>query len=87
MIKKRLIYLLKDSKKYIVYDILFKLLGLFSQIIMVFTITRVIQKAMYLNLTNTDILMFFIVFCLVLFIRVFSDKMSTRCSYLASCSM
>ena len=87
MIKKRLIYLLKDSKKYIVYDILFKLLGLFSQIIMVFTITRVIQKAMYLNLTNTDILMFFIVFCLVLFIRVFSDKMSTRCSYLASCDV
>lgn len=87
MIKKRLIYLLKDSKKYIVYDILFKLLGLFSQIIMVFTITRVIQKAMYLNLTNTDILMFFIVFCLVLFIRVLSDKMSTRCSYLASCDV
>lgn len=87
MIKKRLIYLLKDSKKYIVYDILFKLLGLFSQIIMIFTITRVIQKAMYLNLTNTDILMFFIVFCLVLFIRVFSDKMSTRCSYLASCDV
>lgn len=87
MIKKRLIYLLKDSKKYIVYDILFKLLGLFSQIIMVFTITRVIQKAMYLNLTNTDILMFFSVFCLVLFIRVFSDKMSTRCSYLASCDV
>lgn len=87
MIKKRLIYLLKDSKKYIVYDILFKLLGLFSQISMVFTITRVIQKAMYLNLTNTDILMFFIVFCLVLFIRVFSDKMSTRCSYLASCDV
>ncbi len=87
MIKKRLIYLLKDSKKYIVYDILFKLLGLFSQIVMVFTITRVIQKAMYLNLTNTDILMFFIVFCLVLFIRVFSDKMSTRCSYLASCDV
>lgn len=87
MIKKRLIYLLKDSKKYIVYDILFKLLGLFSQIIMVFAITRVIQKAMYLNLTNTDILMFFIVFCLVLFIRVFSDKMSTRCSYLASCDV
>lgn len=87
MIKKRLIYLLKDSKKYIVYDILFKLLGLFSQIIMVFTITRVIQKAMYLNLTNTDILMFFIIFCLVLFIRVFSDKMSTRCSYLASCDV
>ncbi len=87
MIKKRLIYLLKDSKKYIVYDILFKLLGLFSQIIMVFAITRVIQKAMYLNLTNTDILMFFSVFCLVLFIRVFSDKMSTRCSYLASCDV
>lgn len=87
MIKKRLIYLLKDSKKYIVYDILFKLLGLFSQISTVFTITRVIQKAMYLNLTNTDILMFFIVFCLVLFIRVFSDKMSTRCSYLASCDV
>jgi hypothetical protein len=87
LIKKRLIYLLKDSKKYIVYDILFKLLGLFSQIIMVFTITRVIQKAMYLNLTNTDILMFFIIFCLVLFIRVFSDKMSTRCSYLASCDV
>lgn len=87
MIKKRLIYLLKDSKKYIVYDILFKLLGLFSQIIMVFAITRVIQKAMYLNLTNTDILMFFIIFCLVLFIRVFSDKMSTRCSYLASCDV
>lgn len=87
MIKKRLIYLLKDSKKYIVYDILFKLLGLFSQIIMVFTITRVIEKSMFLNLTNTDILMFFIVFCLVLFIRVFSDKMSTRCSYLASCDV
>lgn len=87
MIKKRLIYLLKDSKKYIVYDILFKLLGLFSQIIMVFTITRVIEKSMFLNLTNTDILMFFIIFCLVLFIRVFSDKMSTRCSYLASCDV
>lgn len=87
MIKKRLIYLLKDSKKYIVYDILFKLLGLFSQIIMFFTITRVIEKSMFLNLTNTDILMFFIVFCLVLFIRVLSDKMSTRCSYLASCDV
>lgn len=87
MIKKRLIYLLKDSKKYIVYDILFKLLGLFSQIIMVFAITRVIEKSMFLNLTNTDILMFFIIFCLVLFIRVLSDKMSTRCSYLASCDV
>lgn len=87
MIKKRLINLLKDSKKYIYYNILFQVFGLFSWIVLVFSITKIIEKAMFLNFSKDDLLIFFLIFILSLFVKILSNKISLRCSYLASSSV
>lgn len=87
MIKKRLFNLLKDSKKYIYYNILFQILGLFSWILLVFSITRMIEKSMFLTFSKNDFLKFFIIFILSLFVKILSNKITLRCSYLASCDI
>lgn len=84
MIKKRLIELLKDSKKYIYYNIIFQWLGLISQIITVYAITILLDKIIFLNFGTFDLRIIFGVFCFSILLRVFSDRMIVRCSYLAS---
>ena len=83
MIKKRLVNLLNDSKKYILYNVLFQLCGLFSQILIVFTMTRIIDKAMDRSFKKNDLLMFCSIFLIAFILRIVSDKMIVKCSYLA----
>ena len=55
MIKKRLVSLLADAKKYIGYTVLWQWLALVSQVVAVFTITGVMEELAYGTLTSTRV--------------------------------
>ncbi len=84
MIKTRLVKLLADSKKYIIYVILFQWLNLISQVVMVFTLADLIER-LYLNTLNQEIIKIAIFkFIAVIIVKFICDKMITKMSYLAS---
>lgn len=84
MIKKRLVNLLKNSKKYIKYNVIFQWIGLLSQITIVYSLTRIIGKAIYEDFVFEQIYIFLFLFLISLFIRIFCDRMTVRYSYKAS---
>ena len=53
MIKTRLVGLLSHAKKYIVYTILWQWAALLSQVLAVFSIADLLEKAVYQNMTTT----------------------------------
>ncbi len=84
MIKTRLIKLLDHSKKYIIYTILFQWLNLISQVLMIFTLSNLIENLYYETLSNELIKISIIKFVLVIIIKYLCDKAITRSTYLAS---
>ena len=84
MIKTRLIKLLDHSKKYIIYTILFQWLNLISQVVMIFTLSNLIENLYYETLSNELIKISIIKFVLVIIIKYLCDKAITRSTYLAS---
>ena len=84
MIKTRLIKLLDHSKKYIIYTILFQWLNLISQVVMIFTLSNLIENLYYETLSNELIKISIIKFVLVIIIKHLCDKAITRSTYLAS---
>ena len=83
MIKKRLVSLLADAKKYIGYTVLWQWLALVSQMVAVFTIAGVLEKLAYGTLTSTEIWQMVPVLGLVLIVRCICERMGARASYLA----
>ena len=51
MIKKRLLELLEDALKYIKEQIIWKVLGLISQIVIVICISKIISKVVTVGMT------------------------------------
>lgn len=84
MIKTRLIKLLDHSKKYIVYTILFQWLNLISQVVMIFTLSNLIENLYYGTLNNELIKTSIIKFLIVIIIKYLSDQAIARSTYLAS---
>ena len=84
MIKSRLIKLLDHSKKYIVYTILFQWLNLISQVVMIFTLSNLIENLYYGTLNNELIKTSIIKFLIVIIIKYLSDQAIARSTYLAS---
>ena len=84
MIKKRLIQLLSKSKKYIFYIIFWQWLALLTQICIVFTISNLIEKVIYHQLTTHLLNTSLFVFIVMIVIRMFCDFMNGKCSFLAS---
>ncbi len=84
MIKTRLIKLLSHSKKYIVYNVLWQWVALLSQIVVVFTISNMIEKLYYQQLVQNDIIFSLVILIVMMIIRIISDKMASQASYNAS---
>lgn len=84
MIKTRLIKLLSDAKKYIVFTILWQWISLIAQVVMVFTLADLLENVVYQTVTIEMIQKDIIVFVCVIVIRFVCEKMIVRCTYLSS---
>lgn len=84
MIKTRLINLLAHAKKYIVLVILFQWINLLAQVVMIFTLSNLIENLYYQTLTNEIIELACIKFLFVIVIKFICDKAINKASFLAS---
>lgn len=84
MIKKRLIGLLKDSKKYIVQNVLWQWLGLLAQIAAILVVGQFLDTAIFGSITSREILTTGMVCAISIIIRMVSDKKASKASFLAS---
>lgn len=84
MIKKRLINLLADGKKYIAYQIIWQWVSLISQIIMVYTMAVMFQQALVGKVSTQDIVEGFGVIAVGICIRFFCERQVVKASYMAS---
>lgn len=84
MIKKRLIGLLKESKKYIVQNVLWQWLGLLAQIAAIFAIGQLLDAAIFATVTSGNIFMTGMVCTVSILLRMISDKKATQASFFAS---
>lgn len=84
MIKKRLIGLLKDSKKYIVQNVLWQWLGLLAQIAAILAVGQFLDTAIFGSVTSREILTTGMVCAISIIIRMVSDKKVSKASFLAS---
>lgn len=83
MIKKRLIELLSDAKKYIAYQVIWQWLSLICQIIMVYCIAELLEQALlYRDISN--ILIYAVIIGSSILLRELFDRKSTYASYDAS---
>ena len=84
MIKKRLIGLLKDSKKYIVQNVFWQWLGLLAQIVAILAVGQFLDTAIFGSVTSREILTTGMVCAISIIIRMVSDKKASKASFLAS---
>lgn len=84
MIKKRLIGLLKDSKKYIVQNVLWQWLGLLAQIAAILAVGQFLDTAIFGSVTSREILTTGMICAISIIIRMVSDKKASKASFLAS---
>lgn len=84
MIKTRLIKLLSDAKKYIIFTILWQWISLIAQVVMVFTLADLLENVVFQTVTIEMIQKDIIVFVCVIVIRFVCEKMIVRCTYLSS---
>ncbi len=84
MIKKRLIELLGDSKKYIYLSVLFKWMALISQIAIVYASVNLIKLVFEGSFETTLVLKQLGVFMIALVLRVVSEKLIIKSSYMSS---
>ncbi len=84
MIKKRLIGLLKDSKKYIIQNVLWQWLGLLAQITAILAVGQFLDTAIFGSVTSREILTTGMVCAISIIIRMVSDKKASKASFLAS---
>ena len=84
MIKKRLIGLLKESKKYIVQNVLWQWLGLLAQIVAILAIGQLLNTAIFGSITGRQLFLTGMICVSVIFLRMISDKKAAEDSFLAS---
>ena len=74
MIKKRLIQLLAHAKRHIVFQVMWKWLSLLCQIIMVGTVSFLLEKALNKELSEQYILLCGAFVAAAMLLRFFSDR-------------
>lgn len=84
MINKRLISMVSNSKKYVVKNVISQWIGLIANIVMMFTITGLLQKMYEKQAESKDYIMTAIIFAVVIVVRFACEKVAVRMSYLAS---
>lgn len=89
MIKKNLINLLSHAKKYVVYNVLCQWIALLAQIVAIFTISGLLEKIIFGNVSLkgelwTEIGKSTIILLAVIVIRYLCDRLAAKSSYAAS---
>ena len=84
MIKTRLIRLLSHAGKYIVYNVLWQWFALLCQIVVVFSITALLEGVLTGTLGEKDLIRTAVVFAAAVLIRFGCDKGAARASFAAS---
>lgn len=84
MIKTRLIQLLSHAKKYIVFQVIWKWLSLLCQIAMIFTVSTLLESALFGTMTGNHVLLGGITVFVAVVLRFFCDKQAVYASYQAS---
>lgn len=89
MIKKNLVNLLSHAKKYVVYNVLCQWIALLAQIAAIFTISGLLEKIIFGNVSLngelwTEIGKSAIILLAVIVIRYFCDRLAAKSSYAAS---
>lgn len=84
MIKKRLIGLLKGSKKYIVQNVFWQWLGLVAQIIAILSIGQLLDSTIFGSITGKRIFLTGMICTGVIFLRMISDRKAVQASFSAS---
>ena len=84
MIKMRLVRLLSHAKKYIVYNVLWQWVALLTQVVIVFTITGLIEKVVTGSFRMDAVWLETLVLLAVAVIRFLCEKMAAKASYAAS---
>lgn len=89
MIKKNLVNLLSHAKKYIVYNVLCQWIALLAQIAAIFTISGLLEKIIFGNVSLngelwTEIGKSAIILLAVIVIRYLCDRLAAKSSYAAS---
>ncbi len=84
MIKTRLIRLLSHSKQFIVLNVIWKWIGLLSQIVFTYSLCIFLEQVIYGALTKENMYSFMFIQIGSLIFKILSDHMVTRTSYLAS---
>lgn len=89
MIKKNLINLLSHAKKYVVYNVLCQWIALLAQIAAIFTVSGLLEKIIFGNVSLkdelwTEIGKSAIILLAVIVIRYLCDRLAAKSSYAAS---
>lgn len=84
MIKMRLVRLLSHAKKYIVYNVLWQWVALLTQVVIVFTITGLIEKVVTGSFRMDAVWLEVFVLLAAAVIRFLCEKMAAKASYAAS---
>lgn len=84
MIKKRLVGLLSHAKKYIIYNVIWQWIALFSQIAAVFTIASMAERVLRESIKAENIRNAVLILAVVIVIRFVCEKMAAKASYQAS---
>ena len=87
MIKKRLIQLMGDSKKYIVGNVVCQWISLCSNIVMIFAWARLIEALIDKNVKGSDAAFAIVSAVCSLAVRMVCSYLQERCSYLSSRSV
>lgn len=84
MIKTRLIQLLSHAKKYIVFQVVWKWLSLLCQVMMIFTVSILLENSLSGMVTKNQVLFGGIMVLLAALLRFFFDRQASYASYKAS---
>ncbi len=84
MIKKRLIHLLSEAKKYIIHQVIWMWFSLICQIILIYSIAKLLEAALMGNLETSSMMYFGVQAVITIVLRIFFDKKASYASYEAS---
>ncbi|MGN0485101.1 MAG: ABC transporter ATP-binding protein/permease [Lachnospiraceae bacterium] len=84
MIKTRLIKLLSHAKKYIVFQVIWKWLSLFCQVLMIYAAVTFLDHTLYGTLAKNEILSYGGMVLAAMILRFFCDRQASYASYKAS---
>lgn len=84
MIKTRLIRLLSQSKKYIIYQVMWQWLALLVQIVAIIQVTRLLQEAVDGRFEVHSLARAVVIFAGVIAVRFVCERMAAKASYMAS---